>query len=99
MSRKLIDEFYWYDLKEQKSEALTDIEKYQRVASWAAKARGQNPNVFDVLTEWILDDSEWTEDKLAENEQILMQGISRGSRIRMHSSGIPEGTGAVGCCQ
>lgn len=75
MSRKLIDEFYWYDLKEQKSEALTDIEKYQRVASWAAKARGQNPNVFDALTEWILDDSEWTEDKLAENEQILMQGI------------------------
>lgn len=75
MSRKLIDEFYWSDIEEQNGEKLTDAEKYQRIVSWAGKARGQNPGVFDALTEWVLDDSEWSDDKLTENEQILMQGV------------------------
>ena len=75
MSRKLIDEFYWSDIKGQKGEKLTDAEKYKRIVSWAAKARGQNPGVFDALTEWVLDDSQWSDEKLAENEQILMQGV------------------------
>ena len=75
MSRKLVDEFYWSDIDEQNGDELTAAEKYKRVVSWAGKARGQNPNVFDALTEWVLDDSEWTIDKLAENEQILMQGV------------------------
>jgi len=75
MSHSFIDEFYWNDLKNQKDELLPDIDKYQRVIKWAIEARKHNPNVFDALTEWILDDSEWTDDKLAENEQILMQGI------------------------
>ena len=75
MSRSLIDEFYWNDFKNQKDELLSDLNKYQRIVNWGIKARGHNPNVFDALTEWILDDSEWTDDKLVENEQILMQGI------------------------
>jgi AraC-like DNA-binding protein len=75
MSRKLIDEFYWSDIEGQKGEKLTDAEKYKRIVSWAAKARGQNPGVFDALTEWVLDDSQWSDEKLAENEQILMQGV------------------------
>ncbi len=75
MSRKLIDEFYWNDIEGQKDEILTDAEKYNRIVSWAAKARGQNPGVFDALTEWVLDDSQWGDDKLAENEQILIYGV------------------------
>ena len=75
MSQKLIDEFYWSDIEGLGGEKLTDAEKYQMIVDWARKARGQNPNVFDALTEWILDDSEWREDKLAENEQILMYGV------------------------
>lgn len=75
MSRKLIDEFYWCDIDGQNGEKLTDTEKYKRIVSWAAKARGLNPGVFDALTEWVLDDSQWSEEKLAENELILMQGV------------------------
>jgi hypothetical protein len=75
ISRKLIDEFYWSDIKEQRGEKLSDEEKYKRIINWARKARGQNPKVFDALTEWVLDDSEWSDEKLAENEQILMQGV------------------------
>ncbi|MHB1456610.1 MAG: helix-turn-helix transcriptional regulator [Armatimonadota bacterium] len=75
MTRNLIDEFYWSDIEEQKSEKLSDEEKYQRIIIWAGKARGQNPNAFDALTEWVLDDSQWSDEKLAENEQILMQGV------------------------
>ncbi len=75
MTRKLIDEFYWSNLEEQTGEKLTDAEKYQKIVNWASQARGQNPNVFDALTEWVLDDAEWSDDKLVENEQILMQGV------------------------
>lgn len=72
---RLIDEFYWNDIDDKAAAALSDEEKYQMVADWSHKARGHNPEVFDSLTDWILDDSQWTEDKLAENEQILMNGI------------------------
>ncbi len=75
MSRRLIDEFYWSDISEQNSDKHTSEERYQRIVNWASRARGQNPKVFDTLTEWILDDKEWTADKLAENEQIFMQGV------------------------
>lgn len=97
MSRKLIDEFYWKDFEKQKDELLSDNDKYQRIISWAVKARGQNPNVFDALTEWILDDSQWTDEKLVENEQILMQGIlarfkSQNEQLREHLKEIePSG--------
>ncbi len=75
MSHKLIDDFYWSHIEGQKDDMQTDAEKYQRLVNWASKARGQNPSVFDTLTEWVLDDSQWGDDKLAENEQILMQGV------------------------
>ena len=97
MSRKLIDEFYWGDMKEQNGEELTAAEKYRKAVSWAGKARGRNPNVFDALTEWVLDDSKWTEEKLAENEQILMQGVfgrfkEQNDRIRVYLKALkPSG--------
>lgn len=72
MSRKLIDSFYWTNIE---GENGTNADKYKRIVEWAAKARGQNPGVFDALTEWVLDESQWSDDKLAENEQILMQGV------------------------
>lgn len=75
MSCKLVDEFYWSDMEEEQGKQLTAAEKYSKIVRWAAKARGQNPSVFDALTEWVLDDSQWSDEKLAENEQILMQGV------------------------
>ena len=70
-----IDEFCWNNLDEQIIKTLTDAEKYQELVHWAITARGKNPGVFDALTEWLLDDIEWCEDKLNEYEQILMQGV------------------------
>lgn len=75
MSRKLIDEFYWCDIEGKNGPKLEDDEKYKRIINWAVKARGLNPGVFDALTEWVLDDSQWSDEKLIENEQILMQGV------------------------
>jgi AraC-like DNA-binding protein len=80
MSGKLIDDFYWNEIDYfpdilRKDGKLTNVERYNRLVEWARRARGQNPSVFDMLTEWILDDSEWTDEKLTENEQILMQGV------------------------
>ena len=88
MSRKLIDEFYWSDIEGQKGEKLPFAEKYKRLVSWAAKARGQNPGVFDALTEWVLDDSQWSDEKLAENEQILMKGVFARFKEQNHSFGL-----------
>jgi AraC-like DNA-binding protein len=78
MSNRLIDHFHlvdWNDIDGQKGGKLTSAEKYSRIVEWAKRARGQNPGVFDALTEWILDDAQWSSDKLAENEQILMHGV------------------------
>lgn len=71
--------------------------KYSRIVSWARRARGQNPGVFDALTEWVLDDSEWSDEKLAENKQILMQGVltrfkEQNDQLRACLSGLePSG--------
>ncbi|MCL2059398.1 MAG: hypothetical protein FWH01_10140, partial [Oscillospiraceae bacterium] len=99
MSRKLIDEFYWSDITEQNAGEQTAADKYKRVVGWAGKARNTNPNVFDALTEWILDDSEWSEEKLAENEQILMQGVfarfkEQNARLRSYLKEL-QPSGAV----
>ncbi|MCL2557183.1 MAG: hypothetical protein FWE09_01765 [Treponema sp.] len=58
-----------------KGEELTAEEKYRRIVEWARQARGTNPTVFDSLVDWMLDDSQWTDDKLADNERILTQGV------------------------
>lgn len=78
MSDKLVKEFAWYNIKELSTDNLAAEEKYKLVTDLAGKARGVNPNVFDSVTEWILDDSQWSEEKLAENKEILMNGIIGG---------------------
>ncbi|MCL2058770.1 MAG: AraC family transcriptional regulator [Oscillospiraceae bacterium] len=78
MSFNKINEFHmvdWSKIGGKKSEQLTDAEKYKKLIDWASQARGRNPLVFDALTEWVLDDAEWGEGRLAENEQILIQGV------------------------
>lgn len=75
MSYDLINKFHWNNIEEHTGENLSNQEKYNKIICWARKARGQNPNVFDALTEWVLDDLAWSDEKLAENEQILMQGV------------------------
>lgn len=79
-ARLLIDQFCWNSMEEV-GKAWSDSENYHRIISWAGKARGQNPGVFDALTEWLLDDSEWSDDQLAENEQILIQGVLARFRV------------------
>lgn len=71
----LIEEFCWSNMELQNGRELSAAEKYQSIVSWAAKARGQNPGVFDALIEWMLDDSGWSDEDLIENEQILIYGI------------------------
>lgn len=86
-----MDDFYlvdWNEINDEKGDKLSAVEKYKRLVSWAGKARAQNPGVFDALTEWILDDSQWSDDKLAENEQILMQGVL--ARFKQQNSQLRE---------
>ena len=75
MSNKLIEGFCWHDFDEKQGEKLTDAEKYKNLVIWSGKARGQNPDAFDALTEWALDDTEWTDEYMAGNEQVLMRGV------------------------
>lgn len=92
MSWKLADEFHlvdWNEIDGQRGEEIAAADRYKKIVDWARKARGKNPSVFDALTEWMLDDSQWTGDKLAENEQILMQGVlvrfkEQNARLRMY---------------
>ncbi|MBO7746223.1 hypothetical protein I8J29_18605 [Paenibacillus sp. MWE-103] len=90
MPYRLVDEFIWVDWNDiDKQQDETAADKYNRIVGWAGKARGKNPGVFDELTSWLMDDSEWTEEKLAENEQILVQGVlarfqEQNARLRLY---------------
>lgn len=75
MAKKLIDEFYWHGDHAPENTSLSDQERYDELISWARKARGKNPNVFDRLVEWMQDGNEWTSEHLGQNQQILMQGV------------------------
>ena len=76
MAWKFSNEFHLVDWDEiEGQDTLSAEEKYKQIIDWAGTARSQNPSVFDALTEWILTDSEWTEDKLTENKQILIHGV------------------------
>ena len=77
MSRKIIDDFLLLDLNciEGQNDEKLSAEAYKKLVSWAGQARGRNPNVFDALTEWMLDDSKWTDEHLEENEWIFKQGV------------------------
>ncbi len=75
MSQRWTDSFDWNDEVLPANADLTVQEKYKKIVDWAARARGRNPSVFDALTEWVLDEDQWTTDLLAENESILMQGV------------------------
>lgn len=70
-----MDNFLWLSIDENHYNALSDREKYQTLIDWALKARGRNPNVFDGLTEWVLDDAQWCEEKLAENRERLLRDV------------------------
>ena len=75
MSHKFTGGFHFIDF-DVIDEKLTDIEKYNIIVGWAGQARGINPGVFDTLTEWILDDSEWdTDDKLTDNRHVLKDNV------------------------
>ena len=101
MPQSFIDAFCLVDWNELQSETegpLTSVEKYTRIVSWASQARSKNPGVFDALTEWILDDTNWSDESLAENEQILHGVLERfkaqNARLRAYLQEL-EPSGAV----
>lgn len=65
MARSLIKEFHWRGESANMNDGMSDQEKYQELINWARKARSKNPNVFDKLTEWLLDDAEWSSDRIS----------------------------------
>ena len=77
MSATLLDAFCFFDwdsLGGQDGEWAPE-ETYAKIAAGALDARRRNPNAFDAMTQWMLDDAQWGEDKLAENEELLMRGL------------------------
>ena len=87
MIKQIEEGFCWYELEEDNLANLPPAQAYRQITQWAADARGHNPVTFDKLSEWILDDSQWTQDKLAANEKFLMEDIigrfrSQNARLR-----------------
>lgn len=72
MNQKLIDAFCWTELL---GETFGAEERYQALVDWSLKARVCNPNAFDAVTQWMLDDAAWGTDLLEENRQTLMDGV------------------------
>lgn len=76
MSKQISDGFCMLDSVEAKLHGnLPAREAYQVLVQWAGQARCSNPNAFDQISEWILDDAQWHADQLSENKQILMTDV------------------------
>lgn len=80
-----LDDFCWNDLWESGG---TDAERYQAITRWAMRARGQNPDAFDRLTDWILDDGAWTAERMEDNERMLMRDVI--ARFRAQNAGLRD---------
>ncbi len=102
MSQSFVEAFHlldWTEIDAQPASSPTAAEKYHRLVTWAGEARGRNPEVFDALTDWIRDDAQWRDDTLAENGQILMQGVlarfrEQNARLRSYLRAL-EPSGVV----
>lgn len=102
MTHGFAGEFYlidWDEIDGEDDEHLTDEDKYSRVIVWAGEARRRNPLVFDAVTEWIRDDSQWRDEDLATNERILMNGViarfrAQNERLRTYLNAL-ESTSIV----
>lgn len=66
-------QFHWFDAS--LIEAGTDSEKYRRIVQWAEKARSVNPDVFDALTQWLLNAEKWSAQECKENREYLLNGV------------------------
>lgn len=75
MAHRLIEQFHWLDGNARLTSTLSDQERYQQLIDWAHRARSRNPLAFDNLTDWLMDDAEWTGEQLAENRLLLMHGV------------------------
>ncbi len=72
--KNLQDSFCWYE-QEGNAGAKSSEERYQRIVDWAGQARGTNPDAFDAVTAWLLEADKWSEEELAGNRRIFMEGI------------------------
>ncbi len=75
MAHDLTQGFLWLEDAGVPDGTLPAQEQYQQLVRWAGRARGTNPNEFDALTEWILDDAHWTAEKIAASGQAVMDVI------------------------
>lgn len=69
------DEFFWYSPCPAGGEKADAAERYQHITSWAAKARGINPQVFDKLSVWLGGAGQWDEQEFRENQRVFQEEI------------------------
>lgn len=73
MARQFLDNFCWNTIHWEEHKGLTAGEKYGLLVDWAREARGKNPDAFDEITRWMLDDSQWGAEKLEENRKLFLE--------------------------
>jgi hypothetical protein len=73
MTNQLISAFCWRQPRQAIGQDA--VQEYQHIIDWAGQARGKNPDAFDALTQWLLDNTQWGDDVLVQNRKILMEDI------------------------
>lgn len=73
MAERLSELFCWR--RAEAESGLSASERGERMITWSREARSTNPNIFDCLTAWLLDDAQWSPDRIEENRCEFMDGI------------------------
>lgn len=80
MTTDFMNAFLWLEEQDKVVEGRSPQERYQALVTWAAKARGRNPGVFDALTVWMLNDANWTDDLMEVSRLLLLEDVVDGFR-------------------
>ena len=84
MTSERMENFCWFDFS--RAEGHTSEENYQELVDWSREARGKNPNAFDSLKDWVLDDPSWSGGNLVGSWGQLANGLI--GRFREQNAGF-----------
>ncbi len=91
MAERMSELFCWR--RAEAESGLSASESGERMITWSWEARSTNTNVFDRLTAWLLDDAQWSPDRIEENDGIVLRFRQQNARLRADLLEIGDSAG------
>jgi DNA-binding transcriptional MerR regulator len=83
----------WEEIETKDKTDPGDFNRYKRIIARANNGLKNNPKAFGMVREWLLDDTFWTAETLADNERVFTHEIigrfrTENTRLREYLNGL-----------